>query len=153
MADEAQTLFERARDLARAGNTRESNDAVDELVRRFEHDVDVACRTLVCRALLGRTKDRLAAGGVDRRVAIVEYRHVLQIAERPPLIEPMVAEALFHLALTSAKLAVERGDADHRERATSRFAEIARRFGGATDPVVAHWVARAAECEALLRDA
>ncbi len=151
--DDAQTLFDRARELAAEGKTRESSEAVEELVRRFEHDVDVARRTLVCRALLGRTKDRLAAEGVDRKVVIVEYRHVLQIAERPPLIEPMVAAALFHLALTSAKLAVERGDADHRERATSRFAEIARRFGGSTDPEVAHWVARAAECEALLRDA
>jgi hypothetical protein len=147
----AHALFEKARALSTLGRARESDDVVDELVRRFEHATSGSRRTLVCRALLGRAKDRLASGRVDRRAITVEYRHALHIAERQPPVDAMAAAALFHLALTHAKIAVERDDADHRERAAARFAELAARFGASADPGVAHWLARGVECDALLR--
>jgi hypothetical protein len=146
----ARALFEKGRALSKLGRASESQIVVAELVRRFEHDPDQARRTLVCRALFGRAKDRLDADAKARRAVVVEYRHILHIADRAPPIDVMAAAALFHLALAHAKMSIERGEAEHREKATERFAEIARRFGTSQVPEIAHWVKRAAECAALL---
>lgn len=126
---------------------------MNELVQRFENDPDPLRRSLVCRALFGRAKDRLSVEDADRRTLVVEYRHILHVADRDPPIEALAAEALFHLALTYAKLAVARNDADHREKAAARLADLDRRFGASHDPAVQRWVTRGAETAALLRDA
>jgi hypothetical protein len=148
----ARALFEKGRVLARLGRLRESDAVVTELVERFENDPDPSRRSLVCRALFGRAKDRLSVEDFDRRALVVEYRHILHVADREPPIEALAAEALFHLGLTYAKIAVAGGDADHRERAAARFADLDRRFGASKDPSVQRWVARGAETAALLRE-
>src|SRR5205814_542117 len=106
----ARARFEKARGLSRLGRLTEARLAVAELVRHHEHDADPAARGLVCRALFGQAKDRLGEGAADRRVVIVDYRHVLHIAERLPPIDAFAAMALYHLALTHGKIAVERAN-------------------------------------------
>lgn len=142
--------FEKARALSRAGRTKESHDAVTELVGEHERDGDVVVRRLLCRALFGMTRDRIEAGS-DRRTAISEYRRILSIADRDPPIQGMAASALYHLALTYAKIALERQSEEHHERAVERFVEVDRRFASIPQPEVQRWVTRAAFGLAALR--
>jgi hypothetical protein len=104
----------------------------------------------VCRALFGRAKDRLAEPNADRRAVLVDYRHVLHIADRPPPDDAVAAEALYHLALTHRKIGVERSSDEHLEKATQRFQEAERRFGASRDPEIARWLARCAMNDALM---
>jgi hypothetical protein len=144
----ARGLFEKARDLAQLDRFEESRVAVAELVALYEHDADPEVRRLVCRALFGQAKHRLAEG-VDRRVVIVDYRHVLHVAERQPAIDDVAAAAIYHLALTHGKIAIERSSAEHREKSAERFADVERRFGASRDPETAYWVVRSAMSHAL----
>jgi hypothetical protein len=145
----ARARFERARTLSRAGRTKESHEEVGEFVARYEREADATIRRLVCRGLFGLARDRIEAG-VDRRVAISEYRHILAIAERDPPIDGLAASAHYHLALTYGKIAVERDSAEHRERALERFREVRERFGDKRSREVRRWVARAAMGQATM---
>lgn len=145
----ARARFERARTLSRAGRTKESHEEVGDFVARYEREADATIRRLVCRGLFGLTRDRIEAG-VDRRVAISEYRHILAIAEREPPIDGLAASAHYHLALTYGKIAVERDSAEHRERALERFREVRERFGDKRSREVRRWVARAAMGQATM---
>jgi hypothetical protein len=144
----ARGLFEKARDLAQLARSEESRVVVAELVALYEHDADPEVRRLVCRALFGQAKHRLAEG-VDRRVVIVDYRHILHVAERQPPIEDIAAAAIYHVALTHGKIAIERSSAEHREKSAERFVAVERRFGASRDPEVVYWVARSAMSHAL----
>lgn len=144
----ARGLFEKARDLAQLDRFEESRVVVAELVALYEHEADPEVRRLVCRALFGQAKHRLAEG-VDRRVVIVDYRHVLHVAERLPPIDDVAAAAMYHLALTHGKIAIERSNEEHREKSAQRFADVERRFGASRDPEVAYWAARSAMSHAL----
>ncbi|MBX3189429.1 MAG: hypothetical protein KF819_20565 [Labilithrix sp.] len=146
----ARALFTKARLLSRLGRTRASEMLVAELVRRYEHDPEPAVRRLVCRALFGTAKAKLAEGTADRRAVIVDYRHILHIAERAPTLDVVAVEALYHLALTHAKIAVQRSNDEHREKALERFVEVERRFSGSSAPEIACWVTRGATSRALL---
>jgi hypothetical protein len=148
----ARALFEKARALSRLGRTNESHSVVAELVRRFEHEAEPALRRLVCRSLFGQAKDRLSGDHADRRIVIADYRLILHIAERPPRLDASAAEALYHLALTHAKIAVERSNPGHEEKATERFLEIETRYAEADNPAIARWVVRAAASHALMHD-
>lgn len=145
---EARGLFEKARAHAEAGQSAESRTLVADLVARFEHDADPAVRRIVCRALFGQAKHKLAEG-VDRRAVIVDYRHALHIAERQPPIEDAAAAAVYHIGLTHGKIALERANAEHREKAVERFLEAEERFGSSLDSESAYWVMRAVTSHAL----
>jgi hypothetical protein len=145
---EARVLLEKGRAHAEAGRSAESRTVVAELVARFEHDADPAVRRLVCRALFGQAKHKLAEG-VDRRAVIVDYRHILHIAERQPPIEDAAAAAVYHIGLTHGKIAIERSNQEHREKAVERFLEAEERFGSSLDSETAYWVMRAVTSHAL----
>lgn len=138
----ARARYEKARVLSLLGRKEESRAAVRELFARYEHATAPDVRRILGRALFGQTKDRLEEGA-DRRSAIAEYRLVLHIAERQPPIEDMAASALYHLALTHAKIAIERDSREHREKALDRFREIEQRFAAHDVVDVARWTARA----------
>ena len=137
----ARARFEKARVLSMLGQRDESHAVVRELLAKYEQASLPDVRRIVCRALFGQTKDRLEEGA-DRRSAIAEYRLALHIAERSPAIDDMAAAALYHLALTHGKIAIERDNREHREKALERFREIDRRFTAAQSIDVARWAAR-----------
>ncbi len=145
---EALGLLELARAHSRADRGAESRAVVAELVARYEHDAAPAVRRIVCRALFGQAKHRLGEG-VDRRAVIVDYRHILHIAEREPPIDEVAAEAIYHLGLTHGKLAIERSSDEHREKSVERFVEVEQRFCTSSDNAIAYWVARAMLSHAL----
>lgn len=146
----ARALFEKARALSRLGRSRESQIVVAELVRRSEHDSEPEARRLVCRALFGQSRDRLAEQNADRRQIITEYRHILVIAERAPALDSVAVEALYHIALTHGKIALERANSEHRERAEQRFVEVKQRFGDSSDPAIVYWLERCNAAQAIL---
>ncbi|AKU97722.1 hypothetical protein AKJ09_04386 [Labilithrix luteola] len=146
----ARALFEKARALSRLGRSRESQIVVAELVRRSEHDSEPEARRLVCRALFGQSRDRLAEQNADRRQIITEYRHILHIAERAPALDHVAVEALYHIALTHGKIALERSNAEHRERAEQRFVEVKQRFGESADPAIVYWLERCNDAQTIL---
>jgi hypothetical protein len=145
---EATMLLEKARAHAEEGRAAESRAVVAELVARYEHDASPGVRRTVCRALFGQAKHKLTEG-VDRRAVIVDYRHILHIAERQPPIPDLAASAIYHLGLTHGKIAIERSNTEHREKSVERFVEVEKRFASSRDPDVAHWVTRAATSHAL----
>jgi hypothetical protein len=145
---EARALFEKARAHSEAGRSGESRAVVAELVARFEHDAAPEVRRIVCRALFGQAKQKLTEG-VDRRAVIVDYRHILHIAERQAPIHDVAAAAVYHLGLTHGKIAIERSSETHREKAAERFREAEQRFASFADPETAYWVARAMTSHAL----
>jgi hypothetical protein len=145
---EALALLERARAHSQSGRSEESRATVAELVSRYEHDANPAIRRTVCRALFGQAKHKLLEG-VDRRAVIVDYRHVLHIAERPPPVHDVAAAAIYHLGLTHGKIAIERSSDEHREKSVERFLEAEQRFGSSREPETAYWVTRAVTSHAL----
>jgi hypothetical protein len=145
----ARAHYEKARVLSMIERKAESRVVVSTLVARYENASDADVRRVVCRALFGQTKDRLDEGA-DRRSAIVEYRHVLHIAERQPPIPDMAAAALYHLALTHGKIAIERENSEHREKAIDRFRQIEERFGTSREREIARWTARSALAHAMM---
>ena len=144
----ALALFEKARALSEEGRLAESRAVVAELVTRFEQAPEPAIRRAVCGALFGQAKHKLLEG-VDRRAVIVDYRHILHIAERQPPIEDVAAAAVYHLGLTHGKIAIERSSKEHSEKSVERFLEAEERFASSRDPETAFWVTRAVTSHAL----